>query len=192
MRAEFVPAFVVIIERRKERGRIGGMYHHGSIVFGAHCPHGVELGIIDRHQLAVLIAIPHAERLMKFQTLGACLETLLQSSRLAPAPILVVDPVEIQQRERQKPPGMSLIQRGQRLFEPLARSAVEVDDRANARRIHLSQIAPDPLGRQGALAPAQMIVNVEYRISGLLDRSLLSLEHRPRMPVPKLQLTDIG
>ncbi len=57
MLAEFMPAFVEAIQRREEGRRVGNMNHNGPVVLGAYLPDRIQLGIIDRHQLAVFVAV---------------------------------------------------------------------------------------------------------------------------------------
>ena len=42
-------------------------------------------------------------------------------------------------------------------------TAVQVDDRPHAGRVHLGEVPLDPLGRERRLAAAQMVVHVDDR-----------------------------
>ena len=82
------------------------------MILAAHLEDGVELGIVDFQQLSVLVPDPQTERLVEFQPLRARLETLLQSVGFPLAPVLVVQSVEIDQREGEEPSGMGFVQGG--------------------------------------------------------------------------------
>ena len=86
---------------------------------------------------------------------------------------------------------MGIVEGGEGLLEPLSPAAVEVDDRAHAGRVHLGQVALDPLGRERRLAAAQMVVHVDDREGRLGDLGHLGDQHRPRLPVAEFQLLDV-
>ena len=134
MLVQLVPAFVVLVQRREERRRIGRVDHHRPLVLGTDLPDRVELRVVHRHQLAVLVANGQPQALVKLQPLGAGGKALLKPLRFALAPVVVVDAVEVDQREREEAAGVRLVERGERLLQPLAPAAVEIDDACARRR----------------------------------------------------------
>ena len=142
---QLVPALVVAVQRREEGGRVGGVDHDRPLVLAADLPDRVELRVVDRHELAVLVAVAQPEGLVELQALGPGLEARLQPLGLALAPAASSMPVEVDQGEGEEPAGMGLVEGGEGLLEPVAPAAVEVDDRLHAGRVHLREIVLDTL-----------------------------------------------
>ena len=159
---------------------------------GPDLPDRVELRVVDRQEAAVLVADAQAQRLVELQPLGAGLEALGQPRRLAGRPARVVDAGEVDQRVGQEPAGMGLVERGERLLEPRAPAAVEVDRRAHAGRVHLLEVVLHPIGREERLAPAEVVVHVDGGEGRPGDLGHLGHQHRPGLPVAELQLPDVA
>ena len=191
MLVQFVPALVEAIERREERGRIGRVDHDRPPVLGTQLQDRLELRIVDRHQPAILVAIAQPERLVELQSLGPGLEARFQPFGLALAPFVVVDAVEIDQREREEPTGMGFVERGERFLQPVAPAAVQVDDRPHAGRVHLGQIARNPFRSESLFSAAKMVMDVDrgecrpLRIGDVRDH------HRTRLPILELELSNV-
>ena len=142
------------------------------MVLAAELPERVDLGIVDRDQPAVLVAMAQAQALVDLQPLGAGLEARLQPLQLPIGPARLVDAVEVDQGEGQEPAGMGLVERGQGLHQPLVPAAVQVHHRLDAGRIHLGRgSAPRVAGVSVRLAAAQVVVDVDHRELRLRRRS---------------------
>ena len=131
----------------------------GRLCLRAHLPDRVELRVIDRHELAVLVAVAQAERLVELQPLGPGLEALFEPLGLALAPVRVVDAVEVDQGEREEPAGVGLVECRERFLEPVAPAAVEVHHGLDAGLVHLGEVPlharrrqPSPCRRRGGCA----------------------------------------
>src|SRR5690606_1435296 len=112
----------------------------GPLHLAAQRPDRVEPRVVDPQQVAVLVTIRQAQRLVELQSLSPRLETLSQASRLSLAPAFLVEAAQVDQRKRQKAPRVRLVEGGKRFLEPLVPATVEIDDRADPRFIHLAQI----------------------------------------------------
>jgi hypothetical protein len=187
---QLVPALVITVERREEGAGVAGVDLDRAMVLGTEIPERVELGVIDGHEPAVLIAVTEAERLMNLQALGAGLETALQPLDLAVGPAGVVDALEIDEGVGQEPAGVSAIERIKGLLQSLVPATIKVHHGADAGRVHLGEILGYTLGRQRR-STAEVVVNVDDRECRLLDLGLLDLEHRLGLPVAELQLAEI-
>src|SRR5262249_39100588 len=99
-------------EGGEERGGVGDVDQGGLVVLRAYFPNGVELWVVDLHQLAVLVAVAQAEELVKLQPAGARLEARLQPLRLALAPVRIIDAIEVEEREGKETAGVRLVERG--------------------------------------------------------------------------------
>ncbi len=190
VRVQFMPALVEAIERREERGRVRDVDHDRPTVTSARFPDAVELRIIDRHELSRFVAVTQAQPLVDLEAPGAGTKTLFEALHFPIGPVVVIDAVEIDQRKRQKPAGMRLIERCQRLPQSSVPPAVEVDHRPDAGFVHFGQILPDPFGRE-VFAAAQMIVNVDHRETGRIDDGRPGDEHRARLPVAEFELANV-
>ena len=86
---------------------------------------------------------------------------------------------------------MGLVEPGDRFPQPLARSAVEVDDGANSGRVHFGQVLRH--GRLGETrgATAEMVVHVDRRKLGAVDLRHRRTQHRAWLPIAKLQLANV-
>ncbi len=71
MGVEFFPAFVGFIQRIEKRHRVRDMHHHRQFEFTCRRPDRIKPGIINRHQLIVMIAHMQPERFPDFQPLRA-------------------------------------------------------------------------------------------------------------------------
>src|SRR5207245_789376 len=114
--------------------------------FRADFPNFVQLRVVDLHQLAGLVAKTQAEPFVKLESFGPGVEALFESLGFAVAPVGIVDPVEINEREGEEPTGMCIVEGRERLREPIAPAAVKIDDRADARLVQFGEIALDALG----------------------------------------------
>jgi len=160
-------------------------------VLAAGRPDRVELRVVDRKQAPVLVANAQAKALVELQSLGSGAKALLEPPGFSLRPARFVDPSEVEQREGQEPPGMSLLERGDRLPEPRAPTAVEVDDRPDASRIHLCQELLDACRSQNPSAAAEVVVDVECGNGGRGNLRCLTHEHAPRLPVAELEFADV-
>ncbi len=106
-------------------------------------------------------------------------------------PVGIIDAGKVDQRIGEESAGVGIVERGQGLLESLPPTAVEVDHRADAGRVHLVEVVLDALGRESRLAAAEMVVHVDDREGRLGDLGHLGDQHRARLPVAELQLLDI-
>ena len=131
---ELMPALVLGVERREEGAWVGRVDHDRALVLAAQLPERIDLGIVDRDEAAVLVAMAQSQGLVDLQALGSGLETRLQPLQLAIGPARLVDAVEVDQREGQESARMGLVERLECLLEPPVPAAVQVDDRLDSRR----------------------------------------------------------
>ena len=192
MLVQLVPALAEPVERREERAGVARVDLDRPLVTGADFPDRVELGIIDRYESAVLVAGAEAQRLVELQALGAGLEALAQPRGLAIRPARLVDTVEVDEGVGEESAGVGVVEGGDRLLEPRSPAAVEVNRGANARRVHLGEVALDSLGRERRLAASEMVVDVDDREGRLGDIGHLGDQHGPRLPVAELQFLDVA
>ena len=104
-----------------------------------------------------------------FRPLAPASKLSRQPRGLAIRPARLVDAGEVDQGVGEEPAGVGLVEGGERLLEPLAPAAVEVDHGAHAGRVHLGEVVLDPLGRERRLAAAEVVVHVDDR-EGRLGR----------------------
>src|ERR1700722_14850557 len=86
---------------------------------------------------------------------------------------------------------MGLIESGESFLEPITPSSIEIDDRANSGFIHLGQVATDGGGSEPILAPAQVVMNVDYWIERFLHNGDFCHHHRLGLPIAELQIPDV-
>ena len=86
-----MPSFVELVERREEGTRVSGVDFNRSLESGTDFPDRVELGVIDRQEPAILVAYAQAQRFVKLQALGSCLEARTQPRRFTIRPAWIVD-----------------------------------------------------------------------------------------------------
>ena len=80
---QLMPALVEPVERSKKGAGVAGMDLDRPFESGTYFPDRVELGVVDRHEPAILVADAEAERLVKLQSLGSCLKTGTQPRRFS-------------------------------------------------------------------------------------------------------------
>src|SRR4029079_962578 len=73
MAMQFLPPLVGLVDRQKERRRIGNMDKDGQIQRPAGLPDWIETFVIDRNQRAVRVFVFQAELLEDFDAAGAAL-----------------------------------------------------------------------------------------------------------------------
>ena len=191
MLVQLMPAFVESVERREEGARVSGMDFDRSLVSGTDFPDRVELGVIDRQEPAILVADAQAQRFVKLEALGPGLEARAQPRGFTIRPAWLVDSGKVDQGISEESAGVGVVEGGEGLLQSLSPTAVQIDDRADASRIHLRKITLDPLGRERRLAAAEMVVNIDDREGRFGDVGRLGDQHRLRLPVAEFQLLDV-
>ena len=86
---------------------------------------------------------------------------------------------------------MGVVEGGEGLLEPPAPAAVEIHDGADAGRVHLGKVVRNAIGREGLLAAAEVVVDVDDREGRLGDLGRASDQHRPGLPVAEFELLDV-
>ena len=127
------------------------MNHHRPPLLAADCPDLVQLGVVHRHELAILVANAQAKGLVNLQPFGAASKALLQGRGLAIAPAGLVDAGKIDLGECQKAIRMCSVERGKCLVQPVTPSAVQVHHRAHPGLVHFRQVGATRSGESWSL-----------------------------------------
>src|SRR5262249_12563925 len=106
-------------------------------------------------------------------------------------PAVVVDAFEVKEGEGEEAAGMRLVERFEGLLDLAIAIAIEIDNQANARLVHLFQIAGYAFLGQKVLAVPEVVMHVEHGKCRLFHDSRLGDHHRARLPVAEFQVLDV-
>src|SRR5690349_20581846 len=102
------------------------MDHDGPLVLTASIPDRIELGIINRHDLAVFVLVAQAECLGDLESPGTHLEAVFQPFHFMLGPALVIDAIEVHEGECSEATGMSLIERRQCFLQSISTATIQI------------------------------------------------------------------
>ena len=191
---QLFPALVEAVEWLEEGDRIRDVDEHRHIQFAGGLPHGIEPLVIDRDQLAFVVAQVQAERLPHLQAARTHGYGLAQALRLGLAEVAVGREVlVINAREDREAVRIGLLVAGQLLLQALAELAIQVDHRLHAGSVHrLQELSDRALAEvvflQWDEGVSQVIVRVDHREARLRDLCHRRGEHGTRLKIAEEQI----